>query len=58
MIEVSKITKMDMELIYNGLSNTDKDNLKDKRILITGFAGSLGYTLLNFFYVIWRKAQN
>ncbi|WP_207131486.1 NAD-dependent epimerase/dehydratase family protein [Clostridium botulinum] len=57
MIEVSKITKMDMELIYNGLSNTDKDNLKDKRILITGFAGSLGYTLLNFFTLYGEKLK-
>ncbi len=28
MVEISKVTKMDMELIYNGLSNIDKRKFK------------------------------
>ena len=49
MAQISIITKLDMEYIYNALSDADKYKLKGKRILVTGFAGSLGYTLLHFF---------
>lgn len=49
MTQIPTITKRDMEFIYNSLSDLEKDKLKGKRILITGFAGSLGYTLLHFF---------
>lgn len=51
MNDISNITKNDMDLIYKWLSNSDKDKLRDKKILVTGFAGSLGYSLLNFFSV-------
>lgn len=49
MFEISIITQQDMELIYNGLSTEDKEILRDSKILVTGYAGSLGYTLLHFF---------
>lgn len=49
MTDVSNITKDDMKLVYDGLTNFDKEKLKGKRILITGYAGSLGYSLLHFF---------
>lgn len=57
MNNISKITKIDMELIFNGLSNIDKDNLRNKRILVTGFAGSLGYSLLHFFSLFGEKLK-
>ncbi len=57
MVEISKVTKMDMELIYNGLSNIDKENLKDKKILVTGFAGSLGYSLLHFLHYMEKNLK-
>ena len=45
---VPKITSEDMALIYRSLSDTDKKKLKEATILVTGFAGSLGYSLLHF----------
>ncbi len=38
-----------MAFIYLSLSEADKQKLKDSTILVTGFAGSLGYSLLHFF---------
>lgn len=52
---ISEITKQDMAYIYNKLTNEEKAKLKDTKILITGFAGSLGYTLLNFFHLYGEK---
>ncbi len=46
---ISKITKKDVELIYQELNVIEKEKLMNSTFLITGFAGSLGYTLLNFF---------
>ncbi|GIP35609.1 NAD-dependent epimerase/dehydratase family protein [Paenibacillus sp. J2TS4] len=43
------ITKQDIDLIYRSLSDIDKQRLAESTVLITGFAGSLGYTLLHFF---------
>lgn len=57
MTEISQITQMDMKLIYSGLSDMDKENLKDRNILITGFAGSLGYSLLHFLALYGKKLK-
>lgn len=46
---ISNIIKEDIKSIYAGLTDKEKDKLKGSRILITGFAGSLGHTLLHFF---------
>ncbi|MBP1308057.1 UDP-glucuronate decarboxylase [Paenibacillus sp. 1182] len=48
-MHMSVITQQDMGFIYNGLSDFDKSKLKGSTILVTGFAGSLGYSLLHFF---------
>ncbi|MEH7384270.1 NAD-dependent epimerase/dehydratase family protein [Bacillus sp. JJ1521] len=50
-----KITSMDMKFIYETLSNEDKEKLKNSTILVTGYAGSLGYTLLHFFAIYGEK---
>lgn len=55
MISIPTITRQDMELIHNGLSDSDKRKLKGSKILVTGFAGSLGYSLLHFFAVYGEK---
>lgn len=46
---INHITKEDLEYLFNKLSDLDKSKLKGSKILVTGFAGSLGFTLLNFF---------
>ncbi len=46
---MSIITKEDTKSIFDRLSDEEKEKFKCSRILITGFAGSLGYTLLHFF---------
>jgi UDP-glucuronate decarboxylase len=50
-MKIPNITREDMAFILKGLSDTDKEKLKNAVVLITGFAGSLGYTLLHFFAV-------
>lgn len=50
-MQMSEITKKDMELIYRALSTEDKRKLQGATVLVTGFAGSLGYSLLHFFSV-------
>jgi len=52
---INNITINDMEYIYNSLSDYDKEKLKGSKILVTGFAGSLGYTLLHFFALYSEK---
>ncbi|KAB3539667.1 NAD-dependent epimerase/dehydratase family protein [Alkaliphilus pronyensis] len=52
---IPEVSKKDMEFIYNGLSCSDKEKFKDSIILVTGFAGSLGYTLLHFFHLYGDK---
>lgn len=47
-MHIPKITLEDCEFIYKNLSDIDKEKLRGRVILITGFAGSLGYTLLHF----------
>ena len=46
---VSEITKEDMQLIFKALSTEEKCKFKDAKLLVTGYAGSLGYSLLHFF---------
>jgi UDP-glucuronate decarboxylase len=48
-MKVPQITSEDMEFIFSSLNEEDKKNMKDRTILVTGFAGSLGYSLLHFF---------
>lgn len=52
---LSNITKQDISKIYNELTQDEKSKFKDSNILITGFAGSLGYTLLHFFGLYAKK---
>lgn len=47
--QISNITQEDMEYIFNSLLEREKNKLQDATILVTGFAGSLGYSLLHFF---------
>lgn len=54
-MEISRITKTDMEYIYKELSDIDKSKLDGQTILVTGFAGSLGYSLLHFFALYGKK---
>ncbi|MEK4849518.1 NAD-dependent epimerase/dehydratase family protein [Paenibacillus sp. FSL H7-0756] len=44
-----EITREDMGFIYKSMSEEYKQKLYGTTILITGFAGSLGYSLLHFF---------
>lgn len=52
---VSEITREDMKFIYENLSDREKNILKNKKIFITGYAGSLGYSLLHFFALYGKK---
>lgn len=45
---ISRITREDSTLIYEGLTNLERCKLSNSTILITGYAGSLGYSLLHF----------
>lgn len=45
---LSDITKQDMLEIFNGLTVQEKSKLENSSMLITGYAGSLGYSLLHF----------
>jgi UDP-glucuronate decarboxylase len=48
-MNVPKMTHDDMEIIFNTLADSEKAKLKESSILVTGYAGSLGYSLLHFF---------
>lgn len=50
-MNLSMITQNDIKFIYEGLSAEEKKKFEGSSILVTGFAGSLGYTLLHFFYI-------
>ncbi|OBZ07887.1 epimerase [Bacillus sp. FJAT-27264] len=50
-MNLSKITEKDIEFIHNSLSDQDKQKLTGRTILVTGFAGSLGYTLMHYFLI-------
>lgn len=43
------IIKEDLNRIYMSLTEIEKNKLREQKILITGFAGSLGYMLCKFF---------
>lgn len=45
---ISKITQEDVKEIFAALSENEKKLLSNSVFLVTGFAGSLGYTLLHF----------
>lgn len=48
-MRMTSITLEDMAFIYDSLSDVEKQKMKGATILVTGFAGSLGYSLLHFF---------
>ncbi len=54
-MNIPVITQEDMELIDGSLSDSDKEKLWGSTIFVTGFAGSLGYTLLHFFALYGQK---
>jgi UDP-glucuronate decarboxylase len=54
-LQISKITQEDMKFIYDSLSVEEKAKFKDTSILVTGFAGSLGYSILHFFALFGEK---
>ncbi|MGB7605788.1 MAG: NAD-dependent epimerase/dehydratase family protein [Lutisporaceae bacterium] len=56
-MKMSDITRKDMEVIWNSLTKNDKQKLKGTTIFITGYAGSLGYSLLNFFALYGNELE-
>lgn len=48
-MKISDITKQDMNFVFSSLTEKEKNKFAGANILITGFAGSLGYSLLHFF---------
>lgn len=48
-MDLTRITKEDIKFVFESLSDEERNMLRGSTILITGFAGSLGYTLLHFF---------
>ncbi len=48
-MRISAITQQDVRTIWDKLSDAEKERLQGASVLVTGFAGSLGYTLLHFF---------
>ncbi len=46
---MTTILQEDLDVIYNKICENDKKAYEGKNILVTGFAGSLGYTLMAFF---------
>lgn len=45
---MSTILKEDLQSIANGLTAEERQLLKNKKVFITGFAGSLGYMIIQF----------
>lgn len=56
-MNIPAITTEDCAFIYDSLSSHDKEKLSNSTIMITGFAGSLGYTLLHFFKLYKEELQ-
>ncbi|HEX2937837.1 MAG TPA: NAD-dependent epimerase/dehydratase family protein [Ruminiclostridium sp.] len=54
---IAGTTKQDMKTLFNSLSDEDKARLDGSAVLVTGFAGSIGYTLLHFF-ALYGEALN
>ncbi len=48
---MTSIVIEDLKNIHNALTDEEKSILRDKDILVTGFAGSIGYLLLEYFHV-------
>lgn len=46
---VTQILKEDLDYIFNKLTEREKKYYNNKNILITGYAGSIGYLMLEFF---------
>lgn len=46
---MTQIVKEDLEYIHERLSDEEKEILRGKNILVTGYAGSIGYLLLEYF---------
>lgn len=55
MVKIPVITIEDMGYIYKSLADIDKVKLRNATILVTGFAGSLGYSLLHFLALYGEK---
>lgn len=53
----NKIVAEDLSFIFNALSESEKLNLKNSNILITGCAGFLGFYICNFF-LMYAKELN
>ena len=45
---MTKIVQEDIQRIYAGLSDAERRTLSGKTVLVTGYAGSLGYLLMQF----------
>ena len=45
---MTRIVQEDIQRIYEGLSETERHTLSGKTVLVTGYAGSLGYLLMQF----------
>ena len=45
---MTKIVQEDIQRIYAGLSDAERCTLSGKTVLVTGYAGSLGYLLMQF----------
>ncbi|RSK28616.1 NAD-dependent epimerase/dehydratase family protein [Bacillus sp. HMF5848] len=54
-MNIPSIVSKDVRFIYNSLTEKEKEKFHGRTILITGFAGSLGYTLLHFFSEYGRQ---
>lgn len=46
---MTTVLEEDLQIIYSSLSSQEKRTLEGKTILVTGFAGSLGYEMMAFF---------
>lgn len=46
---ISQVTIEDMKMVFEGLSPEEKKKFHDKKILLTGYAGSIGYSMVHFF---------
>ena len=45
----NEILSEDLRHIFEGLTKSERDTLSEKTVLVTGFAGSLGFMLMHFF---------
>ncbi len=52
---MTTILQQDLKEVYNKICENDKKAYEGKNVLVTGFAGSLGYTLMAFFKEYGKK---